>query len=356
MPLASNRFQSHIILIGLFVPHLCPKGKAMLPTKLKLTDRNVQSATAPPGKRIDLFDQKVIGLILRVSDSGLKSWSVRYRTLDGTQRRHALGRYPELPLADAREQALAVLRNARAGKDPTADLRQKKREARSQPLKTMRDLKEAYFAACETGEWQPRRKKKRDSTLNEEKGLWRRHVAVVLDDLRVEEVSKDVVRKLLRSLVAKGHGITSNRVRALVRQVLNFAIAEERIELNPVDKVAAMAQEKPRERKLSDDELRSVWAALTLRKELSKPGPDGKPLKVSISEAMSIALKLSLLTLARRSEIAGMRRDELDLANETWTIPAGRTKNGTVLLIPLPSPVVVLVPRQHQWHRFEVVN
>lgn len=313
--------------------------------KVRLTDANVKSAKAAAGERLELFDQKTVGLILRVSDSGRKSWAVRYRTLAGQQRRHALGRYPELGLADAREEALAVMRQARSGRDPSAEKVAARRKAVSEPLKTMADLHDAYFTACETGEWRPRKKRKRASTIAEEKALWRRHIAEGFNSLRVEEIDHSTVRRLLRSIVAAGSPVTSNRVRALLRQSFNFAISEERVVANPIDKVPPLASETPRERVLGDAELKMLWVALSSRALLEREGPGGKGTKVRVSEAMGIALKLLTLTLTRRAEVAGMTRSELDLDNATWIIPSERAKNGTAHSVPLSAPAVALIKR-----------
>lgn len=316
--------------------------------KLKLDDRVVSGLKPVSGKRLDVFDTdaKSDGLMLRVEASGSKTWLVRYRTDDGRQRRFVLGRYPGLSLKDARTAARNARGAARDGNDPAGERRRAKAEAKAQPLPLVSDLVETYFAACESAEWRPRGKTKRASTLAEERGLWARHVKAALDDLRVEEVSQATIKKLLRDLNSAGKGTTSNRVRSLVRQVFNFAVAERRIDRSPVQGVDALKTEKARERVLTDDELREIWRPLVDPSGLSKPAPQGgDPERVYVGEAVTIALRVALLTTARRSEVSGMRRDELDLAQATWTIPGERTKNGRSLLAPLSTQAVALIAR-----------
>ena len=314
--------------------------------KIKFEDRVIAALKPVPNKRIDVYDTdaKSDGLMVRVAPSGVKTWLVRYRTDDGRQRRYVLGRYPGMLLAAARSAARDVRGRARDGDDPAGERRVAKTEARTQPLKTVRELASVYFTACETGEWKPRRKKKRESTLAEERGLWARHIKASLDDLRVEEVTGAAVKKLLRELNAAGKGTTSNRVRSLIRQVMNFAIAERRIERNPVDGVDALKAEAPRERVLTDAELATLWRSLIDTGGLKKPAKaDGEFERVYIGAPVSIALRLLLLTLVRRAELAEMRRDELDLAQSTWTIPGARTKNGRTLLLPLSAQAKALI-------------
>lgn len=308
-----------------------------------LTDKTIAAAKAEDGKRIELWDAKTPGLCLRVTPR-LKTWVYRYRAADGRQPRLTLGEYPDMGLADAQAAARSRRNDVHLGVDPQADRKRKRAEAKAQPLKTLADVWSAYLVASETGEWKPRGKKKRASTLAEETGLWNRHIKTPLGDLRIEDVSPDAIKKVLRSLVAAKHGVTSNRVRSQIRQVLNFAIAEGRIEHNPVSKVAPLGTEKARERVLADIELKGLWAALSNPDGLRKPVADDEDgQRIYIGEPVRIALKLLLLTLARRAEIAEMRVDELDLEHGNGLLPASRTKAGRQHLVTLPPQAVVLI-------------
>lgn len=315
--------------------------------KVRLTDKYVAAVKAAAGTRIEVFDQhpQGAGLMLRVTDAGLKTWMVRYRTDDGQHRRLSLGLYPDVDLAEARDRAAVARKQARDGHDPAGERKRRRAEAKAQPLKTVQDLSEAYFLASETGEWKPRGKKKRASTLAAERGLWDRHIREPLSELRLEEVTPAAVRKLLRGLVARGHQVTSNRVRAQIRQMFNFAIAEGRLQINPVATVAALGTEKPRERVLRDDELKAIWGALTDPQGLAKPAATegGDPVRIYVGKPVCIALKVLTLTMTRRSELAGMALSELDLKQGVWVIPAERSKNGRAHLVPLGSETVELI-------------
>ena len=73
---------------------------------------------------VEVRDGKVRGLILRVSENGTKAWSVLYRRqIDGRRRRHTVGGYPQVSLAEARAQAMAVLARVARGEDPSSDRR-----------------------------------------------------------------------------------------------------------------------------------------------------------------------------------------------------------------------------------------
>jgi integrase len=70
-------------------------------------------------------------------------------------------------------------------------------------------------------------------------------------------------------------------------------------------------QEQPRDRVLSDDELRWLWCGCD---EIGWP--------------FGSLAKLLLLTAQRRDEVAGMEWSEVDLAKRIWTIPKHKAKNG----------------------------
>lgn len=316
-------------------------------SKVKLTDRYVATVSVEPGKRLEVFDQHVMGagLILRVTDTGRKTWMVRYRTDDGQQRRLTLGLYPDIGLSEARGRAVEARKKATDGDDPAGVRRQRRIEAKAEPSKSFSDLAETYFTACEVGEWKPRKKKKRASTLRNERWLWTRHIKPDLGDLLVEDVTPAAIRKVLRKLVATKRESTSNKVRAQIRQIFNFAISEERVEINPVARTTALHDEAPRQRVLTDDEIRQIWAALNERSGLVRKGKPASESRVSIGEPVSIALKLLLVTLVRRAEVSGTARSELDLDNGTWLIPGSRTKSGRPHLVPLSTTAIDLFRR-----------
>jgi len=87
--------------------------------------------------------------------------------------------------------------------------------------------------------------------------------------------------------------------------------------------VARRAPERGRERKLSDEEIRRLWAALEV-----------EPIKVQA------VFKFALLTAARRSEVLGLAWSELDLDRGWWVLPRERSKGGIEHRIPL-SPTAV---------------
>ena len=87
--------------------------------KATLTNRSVAQLVPPTAGRLEVLDAKMPGLALRITPSGHKSWTVVWH--QGRQaRRHAIGVYPALTLATAREKARQVLAGLARGEDPIA--------------------------------------------------------------------------------------------------------------------------------------------------------------------------------------------------------------------------------------------
>jgi hypothetical protein len=68
------------------------------------------------------------------------SWTLRYRTIAGVQRRYTIGPYPAVSLVAAREPALSVLSEVAGGGDPAKAKKAAKQSATAARLQTIGDL------------------------------------------------------------------------------------------------------------------------------------------------------------------------------------------------------------------------
>jgi integrase len=125
--------------------------------------------------------------------------------------------------------------------------------------------------------------------------------------------------------------------------MMDYALTRHFIELNPArllkPKDFAATANRSRERALSLVELHKLWMALEQASDITQ-------LEEEIS-AMSIittnAIKLLILTGARRGEVAGMCWDELHLENGEWLLPQERTKNRQSHIISLSSLAIEII-------------
>jgi integrase len=280
--------------------------------KRSLTDATVKRLKVPTGKQEDVFDVGYPGLSLRVSYGGRKAWVFFYRH-NGELRRLSLGLYPAMTLAQAREAWREARQDAQAGRDPaTARKRQKG----------------AIDFAGVTAEWL-----KRDQAKNRShdavKRLIDKDVMPAWCHRPIAEIGRRDVLDVTDAIVDRGSPITARRLHAHLHRLFKWSVGRGIIAVNPMADLPKPGQETKRDRVLGDDELVAVW------KDAGKLGwPFGD------------AIRLLILTGARRQEIAALRWSEID--GNVIKLDGARTKNAQPHKISLSSAAkaaLVNVPR-----------
>ena len=84
----------------------------------KLNKRNVDAFAPPKDKQAVLWDSEIRGFGLRALPSGLKTFIVQYRNIEGIKRRINLGRYGVITTEQARDLAKIKLGEVAGGQDP----------------------------------------------------------------------------------------------------------------------------------------------------------------------------------------------------------------------------------------------
>ena len=170
----------------------------------------------------------------------------------------------------------------------------------------------------------------------------------------MRELTRRDVRALIER-IAERAPVMANRVLAVVRKMLNFAVDHDWIDANPAARVKKPAPEASRDRVLTVDEVRRLWRLLShFPTTTERPAPGRKraqgktddPL-CPVSRWLAAALKVRLLTAQRGGEVARMRWSDLDLERAKdgavtrgwWTIPGGFTKNGAAHRVPIAADV-----------------
>ena len=145
---------------------------------------------------------------------------------------------------------------------------------------------------------------------------------------------KDITRRDVRALVetiAERAPIMANRTLALIRKMFNYAIGADWIEANVASLIPKPGREQSRDRVLSEDEIRTVWAAC----ELERP-------------ALRALTRLRLVTAQRGGEIQHMAWADVDLEAGWWTIPGTVTKNKVPHRVPLSPTAVDILKMLHK--------
>ena len=179
--------------------------------KRKLTEAGIARLKPPPSGRLQVPDGHLTGLWLRITDRGVKSWSVLYRANGGPVRRLTLGRWPAVGVAEARTLARAALLTAAKGQDPALV----KREQQQSTGDRFEDV------AAEFVERRCRLRQLR--TTREIEAAIAKYLLPAWSGRRVGTITKHDVLKVVDAIHDRGHGRQANKVLALTRQIFKFA-------------------------------------------------------------------------------------------------------------------------------------
>jgi integrase len=282
---------------------------------VKLDARNVRTLPASGGKRTDYTDVVLPGFVLRVSPTSARTFGVRYY-LGNSVKRFTLGDACVMSLADARDQGRRILAQVAMGADPQGEKVEARR--RREGALSFGELGQRFLRDNDA--------RLRPNTRRQWRGILNREIVPALGVLAPEKVTRGHVRDFVRK-IAQDRPFMANRTFELVRRIFTWAVGEDLVPASPCVGLHKPTAEKPRERTLSSDEIRAVWATLEAENRIGD------------------ALRLGFYTGARISEVLGLPFSEIDLSAQLWTIPPERSKNGDAHPIPLPLAAVSLLER-----------
>jgi integrase len=263
--------------------------------RIELSEKFCQSAKPQPNRpQSDYFDSIATGLALRVT-ANAKSWSL---TTGNTAKRvrRTLGRYPGLSLARARTLALESRTNGDGAM-------------------TVADLVPGFL------------KSKSRRSADEVKRRFEVNVIPVIGAVRLSAFHRRDAARVIDTVKDRGSPGEARHVAEDIRAMARWATNSGYFDVDPLASMTLPPKSKPRERALSEEEIRLLWANVA-----------------SLRVDYASVVQLCLVTGARRSEVVGMRRSEIDLNKRTWTIPEGRSKNGRAHIVPLSDLTLSLMP------------
>lgn len=302
---------------------------------VRLTPRKIDAAKAK-AKPYRLADAgaPVSGLYLTVSPTGRKAWLSRVTMAAGyvppsdpdapLARRPGkrvdvqLGVWPAVSIEEAREKHQRAHAVANEGHDP------RRRVALGETLPLFGELMARWLVHLEkAGEMNPR-------TIAAHRRRWRLYLSN-LDGLALEELSRRVIAPELTACAAEAPTVARAALSTL-RLALRWAVAHGWIEASPVEGMRASdyggTPGKPRDVVLSLEELRTVWAGLE---------------ETRLDPTTVAAIRLLIITGARRAEVVGMRWEEIDTTHRLWRLPAERTKTAAARAVPLCDEALALL-------------
>ena len=301
--------------------------------RLKLTQRTVESVTAPPGKRLYVYDTDLTGFGLMVTATGAKSYFAEYRHGSGRgapTRRVSLGSTLKLTPTEAREFAKTTIAEATKGGDPAT-----RRKADRESL-TVKKLLETFIAKHIAV-------KRKTSTATLYQHAIDHVIEPVLGSKRSIAVTKSDVARM--HLNASDTPSFANTALAVLSSAYTWAgkhgLVEE--DFNPAARVEKYPEQK-RERFLTTVELNRLGMALREAettgipwavdetKATRKHAPKAENRLIMFSPHVVAAVRLLIFTGARLREILNLEWRYVDLERGILLLPDSKTGKKTITL------------------------
>ena len=273
-----------------------------------ITLRTIQSVTPDPHRDIYVWDPRLKGFGLRITPRGAQSFVFQYRVDGGPARRKTIGPVgsPWTP-ATARKEAERLLVQVYQGIDPVEAKREAKRKKETLNFRTYSErFVELYLKPNWRGTWGSAQ-----CTIN--------NVCIPRWGNRpVHEITRADIVKVLDEY--SDRPARRKEIHSLLRKLFNWATDRQDIDVSPLAGMKAPKAVPSRRRVLSDEEIVALWRAT------ENSGWPWGPF-----------VRMLILTMQRRQEVAEMDWSEIDLNARRWTLPADRAKNDQEHVIPLTS-------------------
>lgn len=278
------------------------------------------------------------GLRLMVKASGSKSWVFRYQ-FQGKRRDMGLGSFPAVSLKAARLAIADHRRTMAAGADPMA-ARDAERE-RQQEAQRQQAAKRVTFESVAAEYIEAHRKGWKNAKHGQQwANTLATYAAPIIGHLPPAEITTAHVLEILQPIWGEKTE-TASRVRNRIELILDAAKAKGlRDGENPARWRGHLDKLLPKRSKVQAQQHHAAlpWADLPAFMA-SLAGRDAPTYQ---------AIRLTILTACRTSEVLGATWAEIDLESRTWTIPAARMKARKEHRVPLSDAaleVLASLPR-----------
>jgi integrase len=285
-------------------------------TELTFTEKRIKGLTLPPAgaKQVYYRDAQTRGFGVAVYPTGAKTF-ILYRKVQGRPERILIGRWPDLPVEEARKIADQMNGAIAQGKNPAEERRQTRLEG------SLENLWNRYLELHAKPHKQPR-------SVAEDEANYRRYLSEWATR-RLSTVHRRDIEKLHADLAEKSGVYAANRVLALLSTMFNKATEWGWQGVNPCKGIKKFREES-RERFLTQDEMPRFLKALA-----EEPSQDFRDFILA-----------ALLTGGRRSNVLAMRWEEIDFTGAVWRIP--RTKGNKPQSIPLAGPALRILEARRE--------
>lgn len=288
---------------------------------MTLTHALCQNAKPEP-KYYKLWDSR--GLYLQIMPTGSKLWRMKYRYL-GKEKTLSFGMYPEVSLAEAREERDNAKKLLRSGQDPSLLKQEKKRLAA---------LSAATTFEAVAREWHKKNSVKWSDNHN--RTILRRLETDMFPEIGNVPIADITTPRLVAAIEAvqkRGAYEMARRCLQYCRAIFAYAQIQGKIQTNPAAIKASDILASGKRGHYAAMESKDLPAFL--KKLYSNEARLFRPTQ--------LAMELLMLTFVRTGELIKAKWTEIDVEKRQWLIPASRMKMKRDHIVPLSSQALAIL-------------
>ncbi|PKF60652.1 integrase [Psychromonas sp. psych-6C06] len=281
---------------------------------MALTDSKLRSIKAPYTGKPEVFDRD--GLTIRVSKNAVIVFYFRFQWF-GKPQRMKIGRYPEVKLAEAREQVIKLRRAVFDGDDPRHILKG------GAEHELLGNIAQEFLTLRVDKELSKKSQALYHSTFNK--------YVVPNASINVERYSYTQWIAFFDRINKDSSPENAGNILSRFKTFVRWAKSRGRIKQSHLLDIPTLAvgnHQRKRERTLEWFEVAKLWREI----EMSRA-----------ALSCRVCTQLLILTGARNSEIREAHLSEFDLGRSLWILPADRSKTKKAIRRALSDKVVELI-------------
>lgn len=286
---------------------------------MPLTDTQIKNAK-PKESMYRLSDGQ--GLFLQVSPQGGKYWRFRY-FYTSKEKMLALGTYPEISLAEARDKRTAARKDVASGIDPSVKKKEEKRLAVFKANNTFETVAK---------EWHDKNKPRWSPDHADR--IWQRlkpNILAPLGKRPIAEIEALEILDALQKVEERGATDLTRRLLQSCNQIFRYAIVTKRATYNPAADLRGALKPHKTENypRISTKEIPKFLKKLD---------------KAETSQQNKLAIRFLMLTFVRTIELRRAKWEDIDFKAKEWRLPAHTTKmKKSVHIVPLAKQTIKLL-------------
>jgi len=271
------------------------------------------------------------GLFLSVEPTGGKLWRYKYR-FDGTERKLALGKYPDVSLQEVRRRHQEAREQLAQGIDPGAVKQAKKMTKEGLATNSFEVVAREWF-----GTWS---KDKNPGHANYTMTRLEKCVFPTIGRKPIAELKASEILDVCRPFERRGKVETAHRLLTVISQVMRYAVATDRVERNLCQDLRGALQSARPKHLPSITEPSEIAGLLKAMDEYNG------------TFVVKSALLLAPLVFVRPGELRSAKWEDIDLKKAEWAFhylkQRANTEERRKLVVPLSRQVVAILKDLHQ--------